>query len=42
LECIKDGDVNCAREALEMNIQDGRENVEQAVKTALAKSYMGI
>ncbi|HET7143383.1 MAG TPA: GntR family transcriptional regulator [Anaerolineales bacterium] len=42
LECIKDGDVDCAREALEMNIQDGRENVEQAVKTALAKSYMGI
>ncbi len=42
LECIKDGDVNCAREALEMNIQDARENVEQAVKTALAKSYMGI
>lgn len=41
LECIKDGNVNCAREALEMNIQDGRENVEQAVKTALAKSYMG-
>jgi len=42
LECIKDGDVHCAREALEMNIQDGRDNVEQAVKTALAKSYMGI
>lgn len=42
LECIKDGDLTCAREALEMNIQDGRENVEQAVKTALAKSYMGI
>jgi len=42
LECIKAGDVNCAREALELNIQDGRENVEQAVKTALAKSFMGI
>lgn len=41
LECIKDGDVDCAREALGMNIQDGRGNVEQAVKTALAKSYMG-
>lgn len=41
LKCIKDGDVDCAREALGMNIQDGRGNVEQAVKTALAKSYMG-
>jgi len=42
MECIKAGDVNRAREAIEMNIQYGRENVEQAVKSALAKSYMGI
>lgn len=42
LDCIKDGNVVCAREALEMNIQDGRENVEQAVKSALAKAFMGI
>ena len=42
LECIKEGNVDCAREALAMNIQVGRENVEQAVKTALAKAYMGM
>lgn len=42
LQCIKEGNVECAREALEKNIQDGRGNVEQAVKSALAKAYMGI
>jgi len=39
LDFIKAGDVQCAREALTMNIEEGEENVEQAVKEALACSF---
>lgn len=41
LDCIKDRTVDCARDALRMNIQDGRTNVDQAVKQALAQAYLG-
>ena len=41
LDCIRNKDAACAREALQMNIENGRENVENAVKEALAKAYMG-
>lgn len=41
LECIRDRTVECAREALQMNILEGRANVEQAVRQALAQAYMG-
>lgn len=42
LDGIQEGNVGAAREALEMNIQDGRAFVEHAVKAALAKAYLGI
>ncbi len=42
LDCIKNNAVDGAREWLTLNIQDGREFVEQAVKAALAKAYLGI
>ena len=42
LECIREKDINCAREAILMNIEEGRKNVEQAVKEALAKVFMGL
>lgn len=41
LECIKAKNVDCAREALQLNIEDGRKNVEHAIKEALARAYMG-
>jgi len=41
LDCIKEKNVEGARKALQMNIGNGRENVENAVKEALAKAYMG-
>ncbi|HUF39345.1 MAG TPA: GntR family transcriptional regulator [Anaerolineales bacterium] len=41
LECIKKGDGGCARQAIRRNIEDGRSNVDQAVKEILAKTYMG-
>ena len=41
LECIKAGNVECARKAVQMNIEGGRNNIEQAVKEALVASYLG-
>jgi DNA-binding GntR family transcriptional regulator len=41
LDCIKDRTVDCAREALLLNIQDGRTNVDQAVKEAIGRAYLG-
>jgi DNA-binding GntR family transcriptional regulator len=40
LTCIKDQDVACAQEAMTMNIYDGRQTVEQAVKEAISRAYM--
>jgi len=39
LDCVKSGDVQCAREAMRLNIEGGRQNVSQAVKEALARSF---
>jgi DNA-binding GntR family transcriptional regulator len=41
LDCIKEKNIECAREALQLNIEDGRKNVEHAIKEALARAYMG-
>jgi DNA-binding GntR family transcriptional regulator len=41
LECIAAKNVAGAREALQMNIRDGRQHVETAVKEALANAYLG-
>lgn len=41
LDCIKEKNVECAREALQLNIEDGRKNVEHAIKEALARAYLG-
>ncbi|MEP0806859.1 MAG: GntR family transcriptional regulator [Chloroflexota bacterium] len=41
LDCIKKKNVDCAREALQLNIEDGRKNVEHAIKEALARAYIG-
>jgi DNA-binding GntR family transcriptional regulator len=41
LDCIKEKDISCAREALQVNIEDGRKNVEHAIKEALARAYLG-
>jgi DNA-binding GntR family transcriptional regulator len=41
LECIKEKDIECARQALQNNIEDGRHNVEHAIKEALARAYLG-
>lgn len=40
LTCIKEQDVACAQEAMMMNIQDGRQTVEQALKEAIARPYL--
>lgn len=40
LNCIKEKDLECAREALQHNIEDGRKNVEHAIKEALARAYL--
>lgn len=40
LDCIKDRDMECAREALQLNIEDGRKNVDHAIKEALARAYL--
>jgi DNA-binding GntR family transcriptional regulator len=42
LSCIRSRESQCAREALHMNINEGRKHVEMAVKEALARSYMGL
>lgn len=41
LDCIRDKDMACAREALQINIEDGRKNVAYAIKEALAQAYLG-
>lgn len=41
LDCIKNKDIKCAREALQLNIEEGRKNVEHAIKEALARAYLG-
>ena len=41
LDCIKEKDIECARQALQNNIEDGRQNVEHAIKEALARAYLG-
>jgi DNA-binding GntR family transcriptional regulator len=41
LDCIKEKDTDCAREALQLNIEGGRKNVEHAIKEALARAYLG-
>ena len=41
LDCIKEKDIECARHALQNNIEDGRHNVEHAIKEALARAYLG-
>jgi DNA-binding GntR family transcriptional regulator len=40
LDCIKEKNIECAREALQINIEDGRKNVEHAIKEALARAYL--
>lgn len=40
LDCIREKNIECAREALQVNIEDGRKNVEHAIKEALARAYM--
>ena len=40
LDCIRDKNIECAREALQTNIEDGRQNVEHAIKEALARAYL--
>jgi DNA-binding GntR family transcriptional regulator len=40
LDCIKEKDLECARAALQNNIEGGRENVEHAIKEALARAYL--
>lgn len=41
LECIKQGNADCAKEAVRANIEDGRMNVQHAIKEALARAYLG-
>lgn len=40
LDCIREKDIECARQALQNNIEDGRQNVEHAIKEALARAYL--
>ena len=40
LNCIREKNIECAREALHTNIEDGRQNVEHAIKEALARAYL--
>jgi len=40
LDCIRDKNIECAREALQTNIEEGRKNVEHAIKEALARAYL--
>ncbi|MCL5611535.1 MAG: GntR family transcriptional regulator [Chloroflexi bacterium] len=39
LECIKNKNVQCAREAMRQNIESGRQNVEGPIKEALVRSF---
>ena len=38
LDCIKNGEFQCARESMRLNIEGGRQKVDQAVKEVLARS----
>ena len=40
LNCIRDKNIECAREALQTNIEEGRQNVEHAIKETLARAYL--
>lgn len=40
LDCLKEEDVQGAREAMLVNIEAGRKNVDHAIKEALAKAYL--
>lgn len=42
LGCIKAGDIPGARQAVMLNIEDGRQNVAQALKDALARSFQNL
>jgi len=39
LECIQQKKVDCARLAVQRNIESGRQNVAEGIKNALARSY---
>lgn len=41
LVCIRNRDVEAAQQAMRANIEFGRSNVEQALKEALARAYLG-
>lgn len=41
LDCIRDKKIECARGAVRNNIEDGRKNVEHAIKEALVRAYLG-
>lgn len=41
LDCIKGKGRECAHEALQNNIEDGRKNVDQAIKEAQVRAYVG-
>jgi DNA-binding FadR family transcriptional regulator len=41
LACIQDQDVACATEAMQCNIHDGRQTVEQALKEAISRAFLG-
>jgi DNA-binding GntR family transcriptional regulator len=41
LACIQDQDVACAQEAMQRNIHDGRQTVEQALKEAISRAFLG-
>lgn len=41
LACVLQKDVACAQEAVRLNIENGRQAVEQAVKEAITRAYLG-
>jgi DNA-binding GntR family transcriptional regulator len=41
LACIRNGEVEAAQQAMRANVEFGRSNVEQALKEALARAYLG-
>jgi DNA-binding FadR family transcriptional regulator len=41
LACIRNGDVQAAQQAMRVNIEFGRSNVDQALKEALARAFLG-
>ena len=40
LRCIEEQDSSCAREALRKNIENGRDNVETALRSAISQAYL--